>query len=248
MTRIRRFATFFIVLAVFFPYARAQQLSLTDLRSRLVGEWTVTFQTGAKARTLIIKTVEQKAGGSFSITGSYNTTGEKEAPLSEGEAAQTPDGIQVKFTATSGAAVAATLKPDGSFAGSSNFKGESFPLTIAKGAAVAAATLSAGADQDLKGTYKGEYKFELQRHGTETEEVTLAITSVENGNVTGTFKAVGQDCSGDYTISGKAAKGKLTLKRGAGPMAGCGNDNLILSLVAGKLIGSVGKYHIELSK
>jgi len=239
---------FFIVLVAFFPQARAQQLSLADLQSKLVGVWTVTFQAGVKTRTLAIKTVEQKAGGSFAITGSYNLTGDREAPISGGEAAQAPDGIQVKFNSTSGAAVAATLKPDGSFAGSSIFKGENFPMTIAKGAAVAAAASSAGAEQDWKGTYRGEYKFELQRHGTETEEVTLVISAVENGNVTGTLKAAGQDCSGDYTISGKVAKGKFMLRRSAGPMAGCGNDELILSSVAGKLVGRVGKYHIELSK
>lgn len=248
MIQVCRFAMFFILLIAFFPYARAQQLSLTDLRSRLVGVWTVTFKAGDKTRTLIIKTVEQKTGGSFSIAGTYNTTGDKEAPFSDGGAAQAPDGIQVKFSTTTGAAVAATLKSDGSFTGSSNFKGQSYPMTVAKGAAVAAATPSAGAEQDLKGTYRGGYKFELQRHGTETEQITLAITSVENGNVTGTLKAVGQDCSGDYTVSGKVAKGKFTLKRSAGPMVGCGNDNLILSFVAGKLIGSVGKYHIELSR
>jgi hypothetical protein len=117
-------------------------------------------------------------------------------------------------------------------------------------AGIASLLFPAGAyaQQELLGTYKGEYKFELQRHGTMSEEVVLVITGIENGNVTGTFKAVGQDCAGDYTVAGKVAKGRFTLKRSAGAITGCGNDALLLNSVNGKLVGSVGKYHIELSK
>jgi hypothetical protein len=117
-------------------------------------------------------------------------------------------------------------------------------------AGIASLLFPAGAyaQQELLATYKGEYKFELQRHGTMTEEVILAITSIENGNVTGTLKAAGQDCAGDYTVSGKLTKGKFTLKRSAGAITGCGNDALLLNSANDKLVGSVGKYHIELSK
>jgi hypothetical protein len=120
--------------------------------------------------------------------------------------------------------------------------------TVAVSIAVLVFCASSYAQQELIGTYQGSYKFPLQRHKPQTDMVTLEITSVDNGTVAGKLKAEGQDCPGDYSISGKYENGKFQLQRSAGIIHGCGNDELVLNAGGGKLVGRIGTYHIEVSK
>ena len=138
MTRFGSLVVAFALLAAFVSPAGAQLASPADVPSRLVGAWTVMFQ-GGKPRTLNVSTATPKSGDVFAITGTYNFSGDREAPFTDGEAVQLPDGIQIKFNSASGAAMTATLKSDGSFTGISKYQGKDFPMVIAKGAVAASA-------------------------------------------------------------------------------------------------------------
>jgi hypothetical protein len=101
------------------------------------------------------------------------------------------------------------------------------------------------AQQELTGTYTGQYKYKVK--SVQTGEMKLEITSVNNGVVAGKLTEVGE-CNGDYSVSGKYEKDKFALQRGPGTMAGCGNEDMVLKAVDGKLVGRIGKHHVEMSK
>jgi hypothetical protein len=68
------------------------------------------------------------------------------------------------------------------------------------------------------------------------------------GNVTGSFKQIGGDCAGDYSLSGKFSDNQFALRTGAGGKQGCGNAGVKLATKGGKLVGTYSKYELELSK
>jgi hypothetical protein len=116
----------------------AQEPTLAEVQQKLAGAWVVDFGGGAPPRSWVVSTVAQTAPKAFSFSGTFNLAGQREAPISGGEASQEADGLRVRFTTASQAAIAATLRPDSTFVGVSRFQGKDFPFTAERPGSVEA--------------------------------------------------------------------------------------------------------------
>lgn len=146
MNRFGRLIVFSVLFAAFASSAGAQQLSLADLQSKMSGQWLATIAGESRTRTLDIGTVAQKGEGAYLFTGTYNFTGDKPSPAKAPEIQQSSEGIKLIFYSGADSLITATAQPDGTFAGTIQYKsGETKAIKLEKGAApVAAASASAG--------------------------------------------------------------------------------------------------------
>jgi len=103
------------------------------------------------------------------------------------------------------------------------------------------------AQQDLLGKYTGAYITPSSRKDV-SNGVLVQIASIEGGKVTGSFKLYGGSCVGDYALRGRFSGDQFTLRVEAGERQGCGTVRLLLTAKSGKLVGTYGKYDIELFK
>lgn len=179
------------------PPAGAQ--SLADLQSGLSGNWIFTLEGDQRTRTLAVSEISQKGEGQFNVVGTFGFSSGKGAPLKSGDVRKGPSGTVLEFTADSGAMVSVTAKPDGSFDGASGtFKtanGQTRPVKMAKGEAVAAAAGSTEFDGKWEGwaesgtreCVRGQYALEIKDgkiSGTVTFQASLGTAvSLVNGQI-----------------------------------------------------------------
>jgi PQQ-dependent catabolism-associated CXXCW motif protein len=150
MIRIGRLVVFFALLAAFFSPVRAQQLSLVDLKSKLVGTWLATVEGEKRTRTLVISEVAQKGEGSFLALGSYNFSDEKVYPFKGAEIRTSASETILEVTSVSGAVFTVSAKPDGTFVGTIKYvNGQVKPIKVENDAA-ALAIAAAGQAQSSK--------------------------------------------------------------------------------------------------
>jgi hypothetical protein len=76
MIRIGHVTTFVAFLFAFCSSAGAQQSSLADLQSKLVGSWVATVEGEQRTRSLSIAEVAQKGEGLFVVFGRYSFSDE----------------------------------------------------------------------------------------------------------------------------------------------------------------------------
>ena len=111
-----------------------------------------------------------------------------------------------------------------------------FSISLTTAAMLMASATAANAQQELVGTYKGEYK-EAQYPFAKVQLVTFTIATVQDGKVTGKYELESFDCRGVYDIQGTILDNRLELRTGEGPVKGCGDQRLSLSVEGNKLVG-----------
>jgi len=128
-------------------------------------------------------------------------------------------------------------------------------MRLARASALGLAVLavSAHAQESLVGTYNGSFNWQTQSRGIMALPISLKITSAAEGKLQATaFRGhnnkAGQNCAGEYKLSGTYEGNKLDLKpMSGGAPADCG---MHLQLVAEgkKLKGTMGKSDVEMVK
>jgi len=104
------------------------------------------------------------------------------------------------------------------------------------------------AQDTLAGRYTGSFDFQTNA-GLQKVGVTVVIDSVEDGKVKGTATLGGRACAGDYPFEG-ILKGESIGLRGTtkGGRAGDCSFGFKGKVEGNKLVGTYGKYELELRK
>ncbi len=152
MNRISRLVALLVLFFVFAVPARAQQLSLADLQSKLTASWIATVEGEKRQRVLVVDAVAQKGDGVFLMTGTFNFTDVKTSPFKTGEVQTLSGNTIVVFTTGAGSVYTGSLQADGAISGTVKYtNGQSKPFKMEKGTAVAAAA-PANPGQKFTGT------------------------------------------------------------------------------------------------
>src|SRR3954462_5898200 len=106
------------------------------------------------------------------------------------------------------------------------------------GIAISAYSILAFAQQGPVGTYEGKY-LEPQVHDfPKTQIAILKITKAEDGKVSGNLNLAYFVCRGDFPIEGTYQDKNLNMLTGEGNLRGCGQQPLVLTIDANKLVGT----------
>jgi len=120
--------------------------------------------------------------------------------------------------------------------------------SIAVATAAALCVAAAFAQDTLSGTYRGSLPFQTGK-GTFDIGVTLVIAKVQDGAIGGVGTLHTGACRGDYPLEGKgSATGFFVLSTGKGGPAGDCVFGFKGRLEGTKLVGTMGKYDVELRK
>ena len=95
------------------------------------------------------------------------------------------------------------------------------------------------AQQGLIGTYKGEYMERQAENYPKIQNVTLEITSAQNGKLAGKYRLEDFGCRGTYEIEGTYQDDKVNLRTSGGSIVGCDQQQLMLQIQGNKLVGNV---------
>src|SRR4051812_18649458 len=101
---------------------------------------------------------------------------------------------------------------------------------------------AAHAQEDLKGSYQGRFEGNVnpQTGRTLFVHVKLVVVSADSGKVSGILTLQNGVCQGEYAAEGTTRDGQLELQTAKGPVMGCGNSKVRLSLGRGTLSGKFG--------
>ena len=119
--------------------------------------------------------------------------------------------------------------------------------SIAVATAAALCVSAAFAQDTLDGSYKGSVPFQTGR-GPFDIGVTLVIAKVQDGAISGVGSLHTGACRGDYPLEGKGSgNGFYVLSAKGGPSGDC-TFGFKGRLEGNKLVGTMGKYDVELRK
>ena len=119
----------------------------------------------------------------------------------------------------------------------------SIAIVVAGAGLWAATSFAQGA---LTGSYQGSYTFQAAKPFE--IGVTLVIAKAEAGAIAGTGTLHTGACRGDYPVSGKGQAGGFFVVSGKGGPAGDCTFGFKGRLEGNKLVGTIGKYDVELRK
>jgi PQQ-dependent catabolism-associated CXXCW motif protein len=126
--------------AAFISPARAQQISLAELQSKMVGSWTATVEGEPRKRTAVINTITEKTDGTFSFTGTFNFSDIPPIQIKSGEISWGASGLGIVIATGSNAVFTASAKSDKLFEGTAKYSnGQVKPFKLEKGAVAVAA-------------------------------------------------------------------------------------------------------------
>ena len=97
---------------------------------------------------------------------------------------------------------------------------------------------TAYAQQELVGTYKGEYWERGDYVHPHVQTVILRISSTEGGKVAGKLELGESSCRGVYDVQGTYQGAQMSLRTSEGPMAGCAQQ-ITLTSKDRKLVGNM---------
>lgn len=108
-------------------------------------------------------------------------------------------------------------------------------------------TASAVAQDSVVGRYNGS--FTTQGINAVVRSVSIVITSVEDGKVTGTGIRTGGPCAGEYPLEGtfKGDEIRLRATKKGGPAGDCG-FGFVGKVEGTKLVGKSGQIELTLNK
>ena len=119
---------------------------------------------------------------------------------------------------------------------------------IAIGIAVFLCSPCSYAQESLVGTYKGSFAASVAGGRSINVGVSLDISTAADGKIAGKMIHFGGQCRGEYAAAGTYEGAKLDIKVAEGVVKDCGKYSVIVTAQGNKLVGTLGKYNIELSR